>query len=243
MQFTVKNIGLGDVKVLEASAECLNDGFGNVLLSQYYTSLMPADPKFRSYMKLRNWRSWLAETPRFPNTVWVASPGVPDKSTSSPGSHESTVSSVAIWFPPEVPQEKITGTWWWFLRWKFLGWVYTFLKTFSLHHILLLNRARTHMFSLVGPAHGKIMGDRPHFYLHFLSTFTKWRGKGSASAVLQPVLKQADERGLECYLEAANPGLVPFYEKLGFQERGQIDLKGDGSIIFVPMVRPPKKST
>ncbi|KAJ3342294.1 hypothetical protein HDU93_002767 [Gonapodya sp. JEL0774] len=240
MHFTVKNIGLEDVKAREASVECLDDGFGKDLLTQYFASLMPADPKFRTYMRLRNWRSWLSETPRFPNTVWVASPS---NSTSIPGSHESTVSSVAIWYPPEVPQEKITGTWWWFLRWRVMGLVYTFLKTFSLHHILLLNRARTRIVSQMGPTHGKIMGDRPHFYLHFLSTFTKWRGKGSASAVLQPVLKQADERGLECYLEAANPGLVPFYEKLGFQERGQIDVKGDGSIIFIPMVRPPKKST
>ncbi|KXS18572.1 hypothetical protein M427DRAFT_53526 [Gonapodya prolifera JEL478] len=85
------------------------------------------------------------------------------------------------------------------------------------------------------------MAGRPHYYLHFLATFKSWSGKGSASAVLQPILDVADKTGIECYLEAAGEKLIPFYEKFGFVKKGRIDVNGDNTIVLVPMVRLPKE--
>jgi GNAT superfamily N-acetyltransferase len=41
-------------------------------------------------------------------------------------------------------------------------------------------------------------------------------GQGFGRALLRPVIDRADAEGLPCYLETAQPGNVPFYQKLGF---------------------------
>lgn len=57
---------------------------------------------------------------------------------------------------------------------------------------------------------------QPHWYLMLLGVDTPLQGQGIGSALLQPILKKADEEGLLCYLETCQPRNVPLYRKHGF---------------------------
>lgn len=62
------------------------------------------------------------------------------------------------------------------------------------------------------------MRDAPegHWYLELLGVDTALQGQGAGSALMQPVLEQADAEGVPCYLETANEKNVAFYQKQGF---------------------------
>ena len=81
--------------------------------------------------------------------------------------------------------------------------------------------------------------EEPHHYLEFVATHRDRQGKGLGAAVLQPVLDQADDEGLGCYLESSNPKNMSFYFRLGFEERGEIQGKRGGPPVF-PMWRNPR---
>jgi hypothetical protein len=57
------------------------------------------------------------------------------------------------------------------------------------------------------------------------------------TAVLQPVIRRADELGQPCYMEVTNPKDVPFFESLGFQKNGGYTLFGCPVAI---LIRPAK---
>jgi GNAT superfamily N-acetyltransferase len=56
-----------------------------------------------------------------------------------------------------------------------------------------------------------------HWHLELLGVDTPLQGQGIGSALLQPVLQQADEQGTPCYLETLQPRNVPFYQGHGFE--------------------------
>src|SRR5207253_2372458 len=45
----------------------------------------------------------------------------------------------------------------------------------------------------------------PHYYLEFLGTRRDRQGKGTGTAVMQPMLERCDAEGLPAYLESSNP--------------------------------------
>lgn len=57
----------------------------------------------------------------------------------------------------------------------------------------------------------------PHWYLSLIAVEPEHQGEGVAGSLLRPMLARADEEGLPCYLETADPANVPFYEKYGFE--------------------------
>jgi ribosomal protein S18 acetylase RimI-like enzyme len=59
----------------------------------------------------------------------------------------------------------------------------------------------------------------PHYYLNTLGVAPAARGRGRASALVRPVLAQADARGLTAYTETLTPENVPIYERYGFVVR------------------------
>jgi GNAT superfamily N-acetyltransferase len=66
----------------------------------------------------------------------------------------------------------------------------------------------------------------PHWYLGVLATHPQRRREGLASAVLTPVLEEADRAGLPCCLETSTAENRRFYERRGFTGVTDIVLPG-----------------
>ncbi len=56
----------------------------------------------------------------------------------------------------------------------------------------------------------------PHWYLMVLGVADAYRGTGTASRLLRPMLSHCDGLDLPCYLETHNPANPPIYEHFGF---------------------------
>lgn len=63
----------------------------------------------------------------------------------------------------------------------------------------------------------KLHPGEPHFYLEYLGVDPECQGKGYGSLILKHLASRADELGVGCYLENANPRNLPFYQRGGFQ--------------------------
>ena len=63
-----------------------------------------------------------------------------------------------------------------------------------------------------------------HWYLNVVSTLPSHQSRGLGSAVLVPVLDDADDNGWPCYLESSNPRNISLYLRHGFVETGQLHL-------------------
>ncbi|HMQ29745.1 MAG TPA: GNAT family N-acetyltransferase [Chloroflexaceae bacterium] len=59
----------------------------------------------------------------------------------------------------------------------------------------------------------------PHYYLSIVGVVPGAQGRGLASALIRPVLAQADARGLTAYTETMTPENVPLYQHYGFVVR------------------------
>jgi ribosomal protein S18 acetylase RimI-like enzyme len=78
-----------------------------------------------------------------------------------------------------------------------------------------------------------------HFYLEYLGVEPEYQGMGFGSSILKYLNTKADEAGVGCYLENANPRNISFYQQAGFQIIGELE------IIAIPtwfMWRPPNKA-
>jgi GNAT superfamily N-acetyltransferase len=71
--------------------------------------------------------------------------------------------------------------------------------------------------SATDKAHQQDMGDRPHWYLGIMVVNPASQGQGVGSRLLQPILKQAREESLACYLVTFTEQAVRFYRKNGFE--------------------------
>ncbi len=56
-----------------------------------------------------------------------------------------------------------------------------------------------------------------HWYLALVGVDPDYAGKGIGSALLRPILAEADANGVPCYLETAEERNVAFYQKHGFE--------------------------
>jgi GNAT superfamily N-acetyltransferase len=70
----------------------------------------------------------------------------------------------------------------------------------------------------------------PHWYLNVVSTLPSRQSQGLGSAILRPVLADADENGWPCYLESSNPRNVSLYLRQGFVETGELSLPDGPSL-------------
>jgi GNAT superfamily N-acetyltransferase len=66
----------------------------------------------------------------------------------------------------------------------------------------------------------------PHWYLGVLATHPGRRREGLASAVLRPILDEADRLGVACCLETSTVVNRRFYERRGFTQAREIVLPG-----------------
>lgn len=81
----------------------------------------------------------------------------------------------------------------------------------------------------------------PHWYLLAVGVVPGRRGQGLGSALLQPVLNEADRAGLPAYLETPTPENLSFYGRLGFAVAGESRLPHGGPNIW-RLLRPPHAS-
>ena len=79
---------------------------------------------------------------------------------------------------------------------------------------------------------------QPHWYLMLLGVDTPLQGQGIGSAVLQPILKRADQEGTPCYLETCQPRNVPLYRKHGFEVVGEGTIP-ESEVRYWCFARPP----
>ncbi len=80
---------------------------------------------------------------------------------------------------------------------------------------------------------------QPHWYLMLLGVDTPVQGQGIGSALLQPILKRADQEGTSCYLETCQPRNVPLYQKHGFKVVGEGAIP-ESEVRYWSFVRSPR---
>ena len=79
----------------------------------------------------------------------------------------------------------------------------------------------------------------PHVYLFYVGVHQDSRGQGLGAALLAPMLERCDTEGIPAYLENSNPANEAFYARLGFVQRGTINLP-KGAPPLMPMWREPR---
>lgn len=93
--------------------------------------------------------------------------------------------------------------------------------------------------SIAGEAMQAAHPTEPHFYLFTVGVRQSAQGQGLGKAILRPVLTTADTQNLPVYLENTNPKNHTFYESLGFEKTGELDLPSDAPVVST-MMRYPK---
>jgi GNAT superfamily N-acetyltransferase len=83
--------------------------------------------------------------------------------------------------------------------------------------------------------------EEPYWYLGVLATRPSAQGQGLASAVLAPIIREADRDGLACCLETSTVGNRRFYEHRGFTQATDITLP-DGPPTWWLRRSPPPRS-
>lgn len=78
----------------------------------------------------------------------------------------------------------------------------------------------------------------PHWYLAFIGTLPSARGRGFGQALMNSRLDRCDAEGAPAYLESSKPDNVPYYERFGFEKRGELDATNGGPLLW-PMWRTP----
>jgi GNAT superfamily N-acetyltransferase len=78
--------------------------------------------------------------------------------------------------------------------------------------------------------------EEPHWYLMLIGTDPTVRGKGYGQLLMRSRLDRCDAEQAPAYLEASKPDLVPYYQRFGFEVKGEIKLP-DGGPSMWPMWR------
>jgi GNAT superfamily N-acetyltransferase len=80
--------------------------------------------------------------------------------------------------------------------------------------------------------------EEPHWYLMVIGSDPSVRGAGFGQALMGSRLDRCDDERAPAYLEASEESLVPYYNRFGFEQIGEIDIP-DGPTM-IPMWRAPR---
>jgi ribosomal protein S18 acetylase RimI-like enzyme len=188
------------------------------ILTQAFT----ADPMFNYFT--RGESSKLRAIEHFSRSVLLYSQDYEQIYTTA-----NELKGIALWIPPgQFPMNDI--------RLLKLG-GYRFLVNLNLWKIL-------EFFSLFNQAEKYHRSDvpQPHWYLLMLGVSPKHQSQGIGSALIQPVLQQADRDGLPCYLETTTEKGVRFYQKAGFEILRTIEFDRGNQIIWTMKREPLPKN-
>lgn len=78
----------------------------------------------------------------------------------------------------------------------------------------------------------------PHYYLEFIGTDPDHQGKGFATALIRPIVEQADLEGVGMYLESSKESNVAFYARFGFEVREELTLRRNGPPVWLMWRQP-----
>lgn len=127
---------------------------------------------------------------------------------------------VSIWHAPE----DVPGPWW-----HEIGQLPQYLRIYE-HRALDAIRSDIEL--------AKVRPREPHWYLTFIGADPAARGTGVGSALVRHRLEFADRAGVGAYLESSSPENARYYERFGFEDRGEI--KSYGSPPTIAMWRDPE---
>lgn len=105
--------------------------------------------------------------------------------------------------------------------------------------LLWHTRPSTSRFFALGANAEKAAPAEPHWNLQVLGIRREAQGQGLGSRLLQPALPRADQDGIPCYLETADPANLDFYQRFGFELDRQHQLVPHGPPHY-SMRRPPQ---
>jgi len=84
--------------------------------------------------------------------------------------------------------------------------------------------------------------DDSSWYLVYIGTSEKGRGKGNCTKLMNHVTRMADEQGQPVYLESSNEKNPPIYRRYGFETVRTIHLqRAEKNVMMDIMVREPRK--
>lgn len=115
-----------------------------------------------------------------------------------------SLKGIAVWLPPgEYPVD----------YWRLLQ-----LGSYALPFQVQFSRLGQFisLFNTIEKLHKQDVPE-PHWYLWMLGIAPEFQNQGFGSALLQPVLRQADLDRVPCYLETSTEGGVRFYQRQGFE--------------------------
>lgn len=78
-----------------------------------------------------------------------------------------------------------------------------------------------------------IFDENSHLYLACIGVLPEGQGKGLASSLLDPILKEASHEKKNVYLETANPVNVNIYRKKGFEITNEVAVSGIKLVFMV----------
>jgi ribosomal protein S18 acetylase RimI-like enzyme len=135
------------------------------------------------------------------------------------------VNGLVVWLKPDSPIMRMTGM----------------IHTGILRMPLVFGLRGTAKIMRITDMWKELQKKEPkrHWYLLAIAVDPQYQRRGIGSALLQPVLAEADRSNLPCYLETMTTRDILFYPKHGFTvaAEGRID----DSIPFYTMRRPPKR--
>jgi ribosomal protein S18 acetylase RimI-like enzyme len=85
-----------------------------------------------------------------------------------------------------------------------------------------------------------LLRDRAHYHIELFGTDHEWKGKGIGSMMLKRACEIADDEGVDMFVQANAQG-VSFYEKFGFQNKGELVMPGEDKYVETFMVRSIQK--
>lgn len=98
--------------------------------------------------------------------------------------------------------------------------------------------ARTEQTKTLGRLMEEAHPEEPHWYLMVIGSDPSVRGAGFGQALMGSRLDRCDGERASAYLEASEASLVPYYNRFGFEQIGEIDIP-DGPTM-IPMWRAPR---
>lgn len=120
---------------------------------------------------------------------------------------------VAIWLPPEASRFNLLQLWQvaasgllivpFYMRWNRIGDFISFIST----EMQLQDKTVS----------------EPHWNLALLGVSPEYQGQGIGSELLQPVLQEADQTKMPCYVETSTTSAVRLYQRHGFEIAHQIE--------------------
>jgi GNAT superfamily N-acetyltransferase len=139
---------------------------------------------------------------------------------SEVASRGGEIGAATLWDPPG--QRKST-------RWEELR----MMPTLAWHF-----RSRAEQTKTLGKLMEEAHPEEPHWYLMVIGSDPSVRGKGFGNTLMRSRLDRCDREHAPAYLEASKAELVPYYQRFGFKQIGEIRIP-EGPKMW-PMWRSPR---